>query len=80
MRKTKTLKTYNLRGVNRVEWQAANLHPSAEAGAPIKAWQLRVNGRVLLHAVAMTEIHEAVTSADRKLIGQALADYISRTP
>lgn len=63
--------------VGRVEWQAANLHPCDGSGATVRAWQLRVNGRVLLNAVAMTDIHEAVTPQDRKLIGQALAEYLA---
>ena len=60
--------------IGRVEWQAANLHGS---GLTVRAWQLRVNGRVVLNAVAMTDIHEAVTAEDRKLIGQALAEYLA---
>jgi hypothetical protein len=63
--------------VGRVEWQAANLHPCDGSGSTVKAWQLRVNGRVVLNAVAMTDIHEAVTADDRKLIGQALAEYLA---
>jgi hypothetical protein len=63
--------------VGRVEWQAANLHPCDGSGSTVKAWQLRVNGRVVLNAVAMTDIHEAVTAEDRKLIGQALAEYLA---
>lgn len=61
----------------RVEWQAANLHPCDGSGSTVRAWQLRINGRVILHAVAMTDIHEAVTADDRKLIGQALAEYLA---
>ena len=63
--------------VGRVEWQAANLHPCDGSGITVRAWQLRVNGRVILNAVAMTDIHEAVTADDRKLIGQALAEYLA---
>jgi hypothetical protein len=63
--------------VGRVEWQAANLHPCDGSGSTVRAWQLRVNGRVILNAVAMTDIHEAVTADDRKLIGQALAEYLA---
>ena len=59
-----------------VEWQAANLQPRDVSGSTMRAWQLRVNGRVVLTAVAMTDIHEAVTAYDRKLIGQALAEYL----
>jgi hypothetical protein len=60
-----------------VEWQAANLHPCAGSGATVKAWQLRVNGRVVLNAVSMSDLHEAVTMDDRKMIGQALAEYLA---
>jgi hypothetical protein len=62
--------------ISRVEWQAATLHPRDSSG---RAWQLRVNGRVLLNAVAMTDMHEAVTADDRKLIGQAIAEYVTKT-
>jgi hypothetical protein len=65
--------------VGRVEWQAADLYPCDGSGLPVRAWQLRVNGRVLLNAVAMTDIHEAVTAEDRRLIGQALAEYLTNT-
>lgn len=63
--------------VVRVEWQSANLHPCDGSGATVRAWQLRINGRVVLNAVAMTDIHEAVTAEDRKMIGQALAEYLA---
>lgn len=59
-----------------VEWQAANLHPCDGSGSTVKAWQLRFNGRVILNAVAMSELHEAVTTEDRKMIAQALAEYL----
>ncbi len=62
-----------------MEWQAANLHPCDGSVATVRAWQLRINGRVVLNAVAMTDIHEAVTSDDRKMIGQALAEYLANT-
>ena len=68
-----------VRPSGRVEWQAANLHPCDGSGITVKAWQLRVNGRVILNAVAMTDIHEAVTADDRKLIGQALAEYLANS-
>lgn len=63
--------------VGRVEWQAANLHPCDGSGATVRAWQLRINGRVVLNAVAMTDIHDAITAEDRKMIGQALAEYLA---
>lgn len=59
-----------------VEWQAANLHPCDGSGSTVKAWQLRVNGRVILNAVAMSDLHEAVTPEDRKMLGKALAEYL----
>jgi len=59
-----------------VEWQAANLHPCDGSGSTTKAWQLRVNGRVILNAVAMSNLHEAVSPEDRRMIGVALAQYL----
>jgi hypothetical protein len=59
-----------------VEWQAANLHPCDGSGSTTKAWQLRVNGRVILNAVAMSDLHEAVSPEDRRMIGVALAQYL----
>jgi len=59
-----------------VEWQAANLHPCDGRGSTVKAWQLRVKGRVILNAVAMSDLHEAVTVEDRQMIGQALSEYL----
>lgn len=63
--------------IGRVKWQAANLQPCDCSEATVRAWQLRVNGRVILNAVALTDIHEAVSADDRKLIGQALAEYLA---
>jgi len=62
---------------DRVEWQRAILHPADGSGITVPAWQLCVNGRVLLNAVAMAEIQEAVLPEDRKLIGQAIAEYLA---
>ena len=60
----------------RVEWHGANLHSNAE-GATVPAWILSVDGRPILHAVALSEIMEPVSAADRKMIGQALAEYLA---
>lgn len=60
----------------RVEWQAAVLQP--DDGTPaLDGWQLSVNGRTLLMAVSLPELHDAVTEDDRKLIGRALAGYLA---
>jgi hypothetical protein len=60
----------------RVEWHGANLHSNIE-GVTVPAWILSVNGRPILHAVALSEITEPVRAGDRKMIGQALADYLA---
>lgn len=62
--------------VGRVEWQGANLHSNIE-GVTVPAWILSVNGRPILHAVALSEITEPVSADDRKMIGQALAKYLA---
>lgn len=62
--------------VGRVEWQGANLHSNIE-GVTVPAWILSVNGRPILHAVALSEIGEPVSAEDRKMIGQALAEYLA---
>jgi len=64
--------------VGRVEWQGANLHSNIE-GVTVPAWILSVNGRPILHAVALSEIGEPVRAEDRKMIGQALAEYLSNS-
>jgi hypothetical protein len=46
-------------------------------GISAPAWILKVNGRVVLRAVAMSEITEPVSAEDRKMIGQALAEYLA---
>lgn len=40
-------------------------------------WVLKIGDRTVLHAVQQSPIHEAITAADRKLIGQAVADALS---
>jgi hypothetical protein len=45
----------------------------------VPAWILSVNGRPILHAVALSEITEPVSAEDRKMIGQALAEYLANT-
>ena len=62
--------------VGRVEWRGANLHSNIE-GVTVPAWILSVNGRPILHAVAISEINEPVSAEDRKMIGQALAEYLA---
>lgn len=62
--------------IGRVEWQAANLHTGLEF-APIRAWVLRLNGRVLLHAISLDDKIEPVSAEDRKFIGKALAHYLT---
>jgi hypothetical protein len=62
--------------VGRVEWRGANLHSNIE-GVTVPAWILSVNGRPILHAVALSEITEPVSAEDRKMIGQALAEYLA---
>lgn len=64
--------------VGRVEWQGANLHSNIE-GVTVPAWILSVNGRPILHAVALSEITEPVSAEDRKMIGQALAEYLANS-
>ena len=59
-----------------VEWYGANLHSNIE-GVTVPAWILSVNGRPILHAVALSEITEPVSAEDRKMIGQALAEYLA---
>lgn len=59
-----------------VEWHGANLHSNIE-GVTVPAWILSVNGRPILHAVALSEITEPVSAEDRKMIGQALAEYLA---
>lgn len=63
-------------GEGRVEWHGANLHSNIE-GVTVPAWILSVNGRPILHAVALSEITELVSAEDRKMIGQALAEYLA---
>ena len=65
--------------VGRVEWQAANLYPT-NGGDSVDAWILSVNGRPILHAVALSEITEPVSAEDRKMIGQAIAEYLANVP
>lgn len=62
--------------VGRVEWQAAILYPT-NGGEYVDAWILSVNGRPILHAVALSEITEPVSVEDRKMIGHALAEYLA---
>ena len=64
--------------VGRVEWHGANLHSNIE-GVTVPAWILSVNGRPILHAVALSEITEPVSAKDRKMIGQALAEYLENS-
>ena len=62
--------------MGRVEWHGANLHSNIN-GVTVPAWILSVNGRPILHAVALSEISEPVSAEDRKMIGQALAEYLA---
>lgn len=62
---------------NTVVWQAAKVYAVGETQPPVNAWQLSINGRVVLTAVAMSEITEAVSKPDRALIGRALSEYLS---
>ena len=43
----------------------------------LKAWVLSVDGKAILTAVSGSEIHESVTPENRKMIGQALAEYLA---
>lgn len=43
----------------------------------LNAWVLAVDGKAILTAVAGSEIHEAVTPENRKMIGQAIAEYLA---
>ena len=63
--------------LGRVEWHGANLRSNIE-GEGVRAWILSVNGRPILHAVALSEITEPVSAGDRKMIGQALAEYLAK--
>jgi len=62
--------------VGRVEWHGANLYSNI-GGEDVRAWILSVDGRPILHAVALSEIMEPVSAEDRKMIGQALAEYLA---
>jgi hypothetical protein len=61
-----------------VEWQGCKLRMKSDSPA-VPAWILSVNGRPILHAVALSEITEPVSAEDRKMIGQALAEYLANT-
>jgi hypothetical protein len=65
------------KALGHVRWRRCILHPEHGGDMGAEAWQLVLDGRVLLNAVAMTDLQDAVTPEDRRLIGESIAMYLS---
>ncbi|MFD2256772.1 hypothetical protein ACFSSA_08805 [Luteolibacter algae] len=60
-----------------VTWQAAKLRPVDRDMPTLNAWILSVDGKAILTATAGSDLHESVSSENRRMIGQALVDYLA---
>ena len=64
--------------LGKIEWKRTLIR-SVQEGSLVVAngYVLLINGRTVLHALALSDDAEAVSPEDRKLIGTALAEYLS---
>jgi len=65
-------------GSDCVSWHEGVLEMKPDASLDgVDVWVLKVKGRTVLTAVPSSDIVEAVSAEDRRMIGQALADALS---
>lgn len=64
----------------KAQWQQCRLHvkTSEMIVESLPAWQLTLQGRVVLTAISPDPLADAISPEDRNLIGQALVEYVSR--